>query len=259
MSAFNTRTQDQILAEKHAIFLEGKYVEVGAENPDIVLLRDFVSYLRGEYVDQRVIEYFQTLPFTEHESQKSSMCASLVIAFKLHIDEYPPIIAVNGMYHPQPHCHRLYEEKKTGEEVGYDICRSKLCYQPEHSEVVAVRYLLEMLGFIDQENYHEIIIPGSIDAQHPLGLISITKLKRFIEANPKILERIASLKDRIRLSMYGHKICCSNCKDILTLLGLGDISIGVSQDTYKYERSERRLPVPDISDEVLETKVEMEL
>jgi hypothetical protein len=257
MDSIGARTETSILAEKDRIFRAGNYVEVGPLHPDIVLLSNYVSYLRGEDVDDTYRSYFASLPYTHHELKKSSMCASLVIAFSLNIEGYPPIMAVNGMYNPQPHCHRLHEERRTGKEVGYDMCRTKLvCYQPEHSEVIVVRYLLESLGFITPDNYHEIIMEGSADEEHPLGLIDIKKLKIFIQSNPEIIERIASMKDRMRLTMYGHKICCNNCKEVLTMLELADLPISVSQDTYRYERQERRLPLPPIE---IENGVEPEL
>jgi hypothetical protein len=257
MDLGEVRTETTILAEKDRIFRAGNYVEVGSDHPDIILLGNFVAYLRDEEVDDSAREYFASLPFTHHELKKSSMCASLVIAFSLSIEGLPPIMAVNGMYNPQPYCHRLHEERRTGHEVGYDLCRTKLvCYQPEHSEVIVVRYLLEALGFINSDNYHEIIMEGSNDEQHPLGLIDIRKLKIFIANNPKIIEKIAELKDRIKLTMYGHKICCNNCKEVLTILGLADLPISVSQETYQYERQVRRLPLPELE---ITSRVEPEL
>lgn len=251
MNDFNPRTDDSILREKEEAFRLGNYVEVGPDHPDIVFLSYLVALLRNETVPVEVQQDFASLPFTDYERRKS-ICASLTIAFSLTIEDHRVFSATNGMYNPQEYCHRLLEERMTGKEVGYDTCRTTRCYQPEHAEVVVVRYLLEALGFISPNNYDEIIIEGTADAEHPLGLIDIRKLKDFIRNNSEIIERISQLKNKIRLTMYGHKICCDNCKEILGMIGLGDLPISVSEQTYRYERA-KRAPLPEM---VMESGVE---
>ncbi len=237
------RTQESILAEKQLEFKRGPYQEVGEEDSSIQLLTAFVGYLRNEDFNQSYLEIFQRLPHMRLEKQKH-MCASLVVACAIELEGEDPVLGVDGIYNHQAYCPRLQQEKITGEEVGYEACQDEtICNQPGHGEVVTLKHFLETKGFINEDNYHEILRTNSRSEKYPMGIISVKRFVQFLERNPQIIEYLQTVKHKLKISLYGQKICCDGCKSVFDAAGL-HLTIHVAEKTYLYERQVRRKALP---------------
>ncbi len=242
-----SRTDESILAEKQIEFERGPYQEVGEQDSSIKLLTAFVGYLRNEPFEQSYLEIFERLPHMRLEKQKH-MCASLVVACAIEIEGEDPVLGIDGIYNHQAFCPRLHKEKLTGKEVGYEACQDEeICNQPGHGEVVTLKHALEVKGFINEENYHEILRPNSRSEKYPMGIISVQRFVNFLQRNPQIVEYLQSIKHKLKISLYGQKICCDGCKSVFAAAGLADLRIHVAESTYKYERQVRRAPLPEIT------------
>ncbi len=238
------RTQESILAEKQREFVRGPYQEVGEQDSSIKLLTAFVGYLRKEDFDPTYLEIFERLPHVRIEMQKH-MCASLVVACTIELDGEDPILGVDGIYNHQAYCPRLHQERITGKEVGYEACQDEeICNQPGHGEIVTFKHFLESKGFINEENYHEILRPNSRSEKNPMGIISVNRFIQFLKKNLQILEYLQSVKNKLKISLYGQKICCEGCKSVFAAAGLSDLAIHVAENTYHYERNIRRKALP---------------
>lgn len=242
-----SRTQDSILAEKQLEFQRGPYQEVGEQDSSIKLLTAFVGYLRNEDFDPSYLQIFESLPHMRLEKQKH-MCASLVVACAMELEGEEPVMGIDGIYNHQAYCPRLLQEQITGKEVGYDACQDEeICNQPGHGEVVTLKHFLESKGFLNEENYHEILRPNSRSEKNPMGIISVHKFIHFLQRNSHIIAYFQTIKHRLKISLYGQKICCEGCKSVFAAAGLADLPIHVAEKTYHYERNIRRKALPHMS------------